>query len=123
MYTLAIFSLVSTALFYLGSRALITSPLWSRYPSWLASLTDCAACIGFWWGVLLAGTIGRSLGMSYLGLDPLSWWSVPIVGLCSLVMTPIVAGLMQRGLDHVGYVQTSAIGPPIEPEKEWTELP
>jgi hypothetical protein len=97
-----IYVLVSPAIFYLASRALITRWLWSRYPAWLAALTDCAACTGFWVGVVLTLTIGRHYQLSYLGLDPLDWWSPIVVGLCSLVTTPMVAVVMHLSMEHLG---------------------
>lgn len=94
----------AAALYYLGSRALITRWLWSRYPTPLATFMDCSACTGFWYGTLLAATVGYYARLSYLGLDlrePITW---PIVGLCSIATTPIAAGLMQRGLDWLGVI-------------------
>ena len=99
-----LFSLISAALFYLGNRALITRWLWSRYPSWLTHLTDCAACTGFWWGMLLSLTCGRRWQISYLGLDPSSYLTPVLTGLCSLTLTPMVAGFMQLGIDRLGTI-------------------
>jgi hypothetical protein len=65
---------------------------------------DCAACTGFWWGLILHVTIGRRYDLSYLVLDH-DLISSLAVGLCSLVMTPIAAGIMQAGLDQLGTVQ------------------
>jgi hypothetical protein len=95
-------ALVATALFYLGSRAELTRALWSRYPARFASFMDCSACTGFWYGTVLAATVGCFGNMAYLGLDLNNPWSWPIVGLASIVTTPIVAGLMQRGIDSLG---------------------
>lgn len=95
----------TVALFYLGSRATITSWLWSRYPRWLASFMDCAACSGFWYGLILALTVGRWEHISYFGhydgVTPL------LVALGAMVWTPIVGGLMQWGFEHLG----SAVDP------------
>ena len=104
MMPLMLMTAVSTALFYLGSRALITHWLWSRYPPALASLFECPACVGFWWGVVLALTLFRHSQLSVLGLDPSVWWTVPITGLVCLFTTSIGTGLMQWGLDHTGTV-------------------
>lgn len=101
METLALIVLLSTALFYLGSRAKITSWLWSSYPPGLARFMDCSACTGYWWGTLLTVAIeyGTTLELPF-GLSP-AMAPIPI-GLVSLVLTPIVAGWMQRGLESVG---------------------
>lgn len=110
-------STLSAALFYLGSRALITRALWSRYPRRLDEFMACAACTGFWWGLLLAAGVGHELHVSYLGLDPdnvMAWFAT---GLASIVTTPIVAGLMQAGLDHLGVVE-----PPERETPKWTDI-
>lgn len=100
---LAIYALISTALFYLGSRALITRSLWEMYPLWLTKLMDCPACVGFWWGMILH-LAARRLDLD-VGPLPIEHPASPVlVGLCMLVLTPIVAGLMQHGLDLVGTV-------------------
>ncbi len=104
MATLLLYVLLSSAFFYLGSRALITRWLWSRYPAGLVGFMDCAACTGFWYGFLSALTLGRSQNLALFDLAADAWVTPPIVGLCTLVLTPIVAGLMQRGLDSLGSV-------------------
>lgn len=104
MLNLLLYVLLSSALFYLGSRALITRSLWSRYPAGFASFMDCSACTGFWYGFLAALTLGRYQNLSVFELSGGAWLTPPIVGLCTLVLTPIVAGLMQRGLDSLGTI-------------------
>lgn len=91
--------LITTALYYLGSRALITSWLWSRYPQRLARFMDCAACTGFWYGLGVTLVLGSSVPFD------VPTWGVPIiVGLCSMVWTPLVAALMQIALERLGSV-------------------
>ena len=107
MLTILLFVLVSTACFYLGSRAVITRFLWSRYPGWLASFMDCAACSGFWYGLVFANIYGHWYPLPF---DLPYKWSF-LVGLCSLVWTPIGAAVMQRSLDIVG----SAVAPEGSP--------
>src|SRR5690349_20665022 len=102
MRALVIYSLLSAALYYLGSRALITRALWSRYPRRIAGFMGCAACVGFWWGLILAMTLGRDTGIDvgpFQALDP----KTPIlVGLCMITLNPVTAAIMQWGLDHLG---------------------
>jgi len=105
-----IFHLIIAALYYLGSRAVITSWLWSRYPSSVAHFMDCSACSGFWYGLAVALVIGRGLQLSYLGLDPFAWSTPLLVGACSIAMNPIAAGLMQRGLDQLGVITEETDG-------------
>lgn len=113
-------ALLTAAMFYLGSRAKLTEPLWSRYPSAVASFMDCAACTGFWYGLLCAVNLTAwNPHMTYLGLSLDLWPNWFVVGLASVVTTPIAAGLMQRGLDTLG----TAIAEPAEPERDWQELP
>lgn len=116
MQMLLLFTLVSTALYYLGSRALITRWLWSRYPPKLARFADCPACTAFWHGVMLSlifgdlfeplFTRGRLLARYNAAfMEPYSIaLEAILVGLCLLVLTPIVAGLMQHALVVVGSV-------------------
>jgi hypothetical protein len=95
---LVIYALLTSSAFYLGSRAVITRALWSRYPRWLASWADCAACSGAWYGagfaLLLRDKLAHPFGAGIPG--PI------LVGLCSIVSTPIVAGLMQAGFERLG---------------------
>lgn len=93
-----IYALLTSAAFYLGSRAVITRWLWSRYPRKLAQFMDCSACTGFWFG-LLAGVILR---FPLPGIPLNEWASALIIGLCSIVWTPIFAGFMQAGFERLG---------------------
>lgn len=106
MQALILYPLLSTALYYLGSRALITEAIWRRYPPELARFADCAACTGFWWGLILALTLGQHEHMDFLSLSHDDLVTPIVVAFCSLVWTPIVAGLMQRGLDFLGVAVT-----------------
>jgi hypothetical protein len=90
------YAIVSTALWYLGSRALITQALWSRYPPRFARFMDCSACCGFWWGLIYSILDGGALDASLSTSHPI------IVGLCMIVMVPLLAGLMQRALWEAG---------------------
>jgi hypothetical protein len=103
MQSLILFALLSTAFFYLGSRATITSFLWSRYPKRFAKFMDCPACSGFWYGAALA--------LAAIALDvplPLelraSWWAPIVVGWMSIVWTPIGSAMLQNALETVGSV-------------------
>ena len=86
-----LYALLSTAAYFLGSRAIITRPIWSRYPKWLDSFMLCAACSGFWYGVAASVGIGWYLDVPFLVLPGRFWLTPPIVGLCSLVFTPWLA--------------------------------
>lgn len=109
--TLVIFALLSSALWYLGSRALITRRLWSMYSPRFARFMDCSACSGFWYGYLM--TLVASFQDALLNplqpsriLDSVPTWAAPIiVGLSMIVLVPIVAGFMQRGLDTLGTIE------------------
>jgi len=105
-----LYPLLTAALFYLGSRATITSWLWNRYPSRLANFMDCSACTGFWYGLLLETGLGG--WRPFLGVGD---YSVIFVGLCSIVWTPIVAALMQHSLFILGTVVLDEPPPLVDP--------
>jgi hypothetical protein len=88
--TWAVYPLLTAAAFYLGSQAVITRAIWSRYPKWLDSFMSCAACSGFWYGVLVA-LLGWWKEWTFLGLPGRDPVTVIVVGLCSIVWTPLLA--------------------------------
>lgn len=98
------YPLITASLYYLGARALITQPIWSRYPPRFDSFMSCAACSGFWYGFLV-GIFGLVAQVPFLGVA--AWWTPFVVGLGSMIWTPIVAdwhersimGLMGQGAD------------------------
>jgi hypothetical protein len=118
--TLLVYALLTTAMFYLGSRAVVTRWLWSRYPSKLAHFMDCAACSGAWYGLIIgyvAQLLHNGAGQTLQppGLLSLSEpYSPIVVALCSMVWTPIVAGFMQAGFERLGSAVNDELGPPIE---------
>lgn len=95
--TLLLYAVIATALWYLGSRAVITRALWSRYPTRFASFMDCPACVGFWWGLILALVAGvHPEHLPRTELHPI------LVGLVMIVLVAIFAGIMQRALWEAG---------------------
>lgn len=100
MSTVVLFALLTTAAHYLGSRAMITKWLWSRYPPRLARFMDCAACSGFWYGLLFAALMSTD---DYLGIHGVIRVQLTIA-FCSIVTTPIAAGLMQKGFEWLGAI-------------------
>jgi hypothetical protein len=100
MEALALYALLTGALFYLGIRARITAPLWSLYTRRLARFMDCAACIGFWYGAGAA----LVLRLDFLGLDGEGHLTPLAVGLCAVAWTPVVAALQHRALEALGTV-------------------
>jgi hypothetical protein len=111
MTTIILYPLVTTALFYLGSRAMITQRLWSRYPAWLASWADCAACSGAWYGALVAYIGGYRLGLPLMEMPGASAPTVIFGAMASMVWTPIVAAVMQWGLSYLG---STVLGPDVQ---------
>jgi hypothetical protein len=102
--------LITTALFYLGARAQITSFLWSRYPARLDALMSCAACSGFWYGLGTAA-IGYAFDVPFLGST--SPWAILIAGAMSIVWTAVIAAKMERALTELSgapYVQNVEVG-------------
>ena len=102
MQTVLLYCTLTTAMYYLLSRAMITKPLWSRYPSWLDRYTLCAACSGFAYGVAVALAIGWTQDMPFLGLSGRFWVTPIAVGLGSIVWTPILGDFHVRALQNLG---------------------
>jgi hypothetical protein len=100
--TLILYMLLTTAQFYLLSRAMITKSLWSRYPAWLDYYTSCAACSGFLYGGAVALAIGWTQDLPFLGLSGRFWVTPIIVGLGSMVWTPIMGDFHVRALLQLG---------------------
>ena len=98
MNALLLYALLSASVWYLLARAMITKWLWSRYPPWLDSFTGCAACSGFWIAGTLALVLGRGLSIAVLDLDPYAWYYAPVVGICGIAWTPLVAYLHQEAM-------------------------
>jgi hypothetical protein len=90
---LVLYPLLTTALYYLGAKAMITSPLWSRYPPWLDSFLSCAACAGTWYGALVAVVVGLPLDLDVGALSSRAWSTPFLVAGASMVWTPLVAAL------------------------------
>jgi len=99
---ISIYMLLTPALWYLGSRARISRFIWSRYNSNLNEFMDCPACVGAWWGLLLALTIGRAYDVSFFGMPSTGGLTPIVVGLSMIFWTPLGAGLMQAGFDRAG---------------------
>jgi hypothetical protein len=101
MTGMIILALLTTSAFYLGSRAVVTEFLWSRYPVRFARFMDCAACSGAWYGGIAGAVLGPNLD-----LPPILtvYYGPALIGLCSVVWTPILAGVMQRGFEQLGSV-------------------
>lgn len=100
--SIILYMLVTPALYYLGSRAVITHWLWSRYPSRLALFMDCSACSGTWYGAIVGLVGGYCLNQPFLGLDGDAWPTIIAIALCSMTWTPIIAALMQWGFETLG---------------------
>lgn len=88
---------VPPALWYLGSRAVITRVLWSRYPARLTRFMDCAACTSFWWGTLLYLLLAAcDLTLGYPS------YTAPLWGLTTLITGALVGYLHDQALYRLG---------------------
>lgn len=105
VYLLFFYSLIA-AFFYLGSRAVITSFLWSRYPNWLAKVMDCAACASFHYTIGLAAFI-KYVMKEPLPVYPTSDWSILLLAFGAVAITPILAALQQKSLELLGSAVSS----------------
>ena len=102
MMAIVFYPLITAALYYLGSRAVITSWLWGRYPPRLAAFLDCSACAGTWYGGLVAYVGGYHLGLPLMELPGAAISTVVFAALGAMVWTPIVAAIMQWALGYLG---------------------
>lgn len=102
MPTLVLYTLLATAFYFLGARTLVTGWLWLRYPPRLAYFMDCAMCTGFWYGVGLAFA-GRAGWLPELRLAEHDAINIVTTGLAMLVLVPVVAGIVTRGLAENGH--------------------
>jgi len=102
MSTIILYPLLTTALYYLFARAVVTRWLWSKYPPWLDGYTLCAACSGTLYGVVVAFAIGWTQDLPFLGLSGRFWITPFVVGLGSLVWTPILGDVHVRALLQLG---------------------
>ena len=93
-----IYPLITAALFYLFARAVITEPIWSRFPKFLHELTQCPACAGAWYG-LGCGWVGYYFGIPFFG--SMRWTAPFIIALMSLVWTPILVALHELAIRAV----------------------
>ena len=100
--SIILYMLVTPALYYLGSRAMLTAPLWTRYPARFSLFMDCSACSGTWYGALVGTFGGYYLGLPFLGLDGDNPVTIGLVALCSMTWTPIVAAFMQWAFEMLG---------------------
>lgn len=102
MTSLVVYPLVCVAAYYLASWALITSWLWRHYPPRLDQFLRCAACAGFWYGLGAALIGGLALDLPFLGLPGDAWYTPPLVGLCSIVWTPLLGWWHLSALLNIG---------------------
>jgi hypothetical protein len=109
-----LYALLTSASYFLGSRALVTKWIWSRYPKRLDAFMLCAACSGFWYGVAVSFGIGWYLDVPFLVLPGRFWLTPWVVGLCSLVFTPWISA------KHLSAMQTTtpAPMPPVDHSPE-----
>ena len=115
MTALVLYPLLTAALYYLGSRAVITQALWSRYPPRLAAFMDCPYCTGTWYGALVALIGGFYLDLDFLALAGDAWPTIVVVALCSMMWTPMVAAVAQHSFYVLGTALGTESSEPISP--------
>lgn len=93
-----IWPLITSALYYVISRAKITEPLWTRLPIGVDYFFNCAACSGFWYGAI-CGLLGKLTNTPFVGST--AWWTIPVVALAAVVWTPIIANLHDRAMHEL----------------------
>ncbi len=114
MSIVALYILLTTAAYYLAVRAEVTRFLWTHYPPRLDRFLWCSACSGFWYGVVVAFAIGWTQDLPFLGLGGRFWLTPILVGLGSMIWTPIVANVHVNSLLQLGVAdpQASSSGSP-----------
>lgn len=85
-----LYALLTTATYYLGAHAQVTSWLWSRYPPGVDRFMYCAACAGTWYGAGW-GAVGAWREWPFLGLPGRDALTVICVAAASMVWTPVLA--------------------------------
>jgi hypothetical protein len=108
LITPVLYGLITSALYYLGSRAKITEFIWSRYPKGMDKFMLCAACTGFWYGLGVALVLGWTLELPFLGLAGRFWATPIVVAITSIVFTPLFANA------HVTALYQTSPGPELE---------
>lgn len=109
MTVFILYMTVSASLYYLGSQAMITKFLWSRYPgssyrntlgydTGFAAFMACPACVGFWWSLAL-GCVGYWRHIPCMGLPGRWWVTVLFTGLAGIVWTPLLARAQRWALE------------------------
>lgn len=92
LHQLVFLGLLTSSIHWIGARSEIARPLWSRYPRWLQKLSRCAACSGWWLG-LLASMVGvHAVAAHYRVVE------IVAGGLAGVFVTPIFEGAMMWGL-------------------------
>lgn len=104
--------LLAAALYYLGARTHITQRLWNSYPDGFYNFMACPMCSPFWYTLLIVN-VARAFGYEYPGfLDQRHAYLV--LPLCAIVVTPMVAILVETGVRLVH----AAMKPPEEQPPE-----
>lgn len=116
--SIILYMLITPAFYYLGSRAMITAPVWSRYPPGFAKFADCAMCSGTWYGAFVGLIGGYGCGLSFLGLPGNAGGTVIAIALCSMTWTPIIAALMHLSFQSLGDADLEASDETIEQETD-----
>lgn len=103
MSALILYALLTPALWYLFSRAVLTERLWSWYEKKFPRFGEfmkCAACAGTWWGFVVGAFGHKVLDLRFLEID--SRWSFLLVGLCAMWWTPVLAAVHDRAMRWLG---------------------
>ncbi len=94
---LIVFSILTTAAYYLLARAEITRRLWSHYPKKVDELARCPACSGTWLGLALAGLWPIALEPHFPVPLPL-WLGLVLGAACGMLFVPLGTQLLVGAL-------------------------
>jgi hypothetical protein len=102
-WTPILYPVLTTMLYYLGWHAVITEPIWSRYPkdSWIEKWAKCPACSSVWYGAGVAAGFGYWQKWSFFALPPHHPVTWAVAGFWCAVLTVVLSYVMLRAVGAV----------------------
>lgn len=102
-----LYPVLGAVVYSLGAWAVLTYPLWSRYPPKVLEWARCPACSGTWYTAGIALLFGEVGGWRCFGLPGRGWWGVGtavLAGLWGYYLVPLLAAIHLRALAYVGSI-------------------
>lgn len=99
---------LAAVVYYLGALAMVTRPLWRRYPPWLSRWACCPACAPTWYG----GIIAYVLDVAFLGYRARTAGAIILAGAWCMFFVPLLSYV------HAYALQRMQVELPPEPVPE-----